>query len=118
MLNCRSGDAPETEVKMPLTGVGFWSVRRSSWYGMNATGSVLSGRHDAPSAVLVPPSWMFPFELTWIAVVAVRLYSETGNGAVTAVVQSSQWLPTSVVPGTIDAPVERVTAYACESAGE
>ncbi len=36
--------------------------------------------------------------------VYVAPYIEIGNGSGTLVVQSSQWLPMSVIPGTIDAP--------------
>ncbi len=32
-------------------------------------------------------------------------YTVTGNGKLTSVAQSSQWFPTSVVPGMIDWPV-------------
>ena len=53
-------------------------------------------------------SWRFPFDdtrpdaYTWP-------YRRNGKGNVIAVVQSSQWLPTSVSPGSSDAPVCVVT---------
>jgi hypothetical protein len=50
------------------------------------------------------PSWRFPFDDTDPAVNDWP-YTVTGNGNVTAVVQSSQWFPTSVVPGTTGWPV-------------
>jgi hypothetical protein len=47
---------------------------------------------------------MFPFDDTRPDVYGCP-YSRTGKGNATCVVQSSQWLPTSVVPGISDTPL-------------
>jgi hypothetical protein len=53
---------------------------------------------------------IIPFELIE-AVLALKSYNWKVNGKFTEVAQSSQWLPMSVVPGTIDAPVDVVTIW-------
>ena len=58
------------------------------------------GRHGFEKAVLAPPNWTDPFDDTLTDEYAVPK-NVTGNGSVTAVVQSSQWLPVSVTPGTL-----------------
>src|SRR5688572_634646 len=68
-----------------------------------------------PEALLLR-NCRLPLELT-LAVVNVWSYSRTGNGKAIAVVQSSQWLPVSVMPGMITEPVEDTTLY-CPPVGQ
>ena len=62
-------------------------------------------------AELLLVNWMLPLELT-LAVVndaPDNPYNWKPKGKVIPVVQSSQWLPMSCVPGTIEAPVDWYT---------
>jgi hypothetical protein len=49
-------------------------------------------------------NWALPLDERFTAV-NVWSYSVKGNGSDTVVTQSSQWLPMSVVPGTIPPPI-------------
>src|SRR4051795_6320428 len=51
-----------------------------------------------------------PFEPALATLYGVP-YTVTGNGSVTLVIQSSQWLPMSLVPGIIVAPVLGKRSY-------
>src|SRR5215475_584869 len=103
ITNWRFGGLPVTAVKIPSL---VSSVRRSSWYGISARSRPLIGKDVQPDEK--PPfevvSWRLPLELTY-PLVYESPYTDTGNGKVTGVAQSSQWLPASVTPGTIVWPV-------------
>jgi hypothetical protein len=58
-----------------------------------------TGKQALPKAKSVVLNWILPFELS-VALVKVPSYKFTAKGSVIGTEQSSQWLPTSVVPGT------------------
>ena len=68
------------------------------------------GKQAFVNAVLALLNCKLPFELAFTAE-NVCLYNETGNGKTMLVTKSSAWLPISVVPGTIETPVEVVKTY-------
>src|SRR5215471_17108320 len=108
MWNCRLGAVPVVEVKMPqpvgkapqplpaLTWKVAWSVQNGkmvkSWPAQGKQVEV-----NWESAVT---NCAVPLE-SRATMLVVLPYNVTGNGRVTGVTQSSQWLPMSVVPGTI-----------------
>lgn len=97
---------PTTDVKTPhppgneVQPVPTWSVLWSSQYGEIDRPSRGAGKQTLASDELAVVNCKLPLELTF-AVVKVWPYTVIGKGSVIAVVQSSQWLPVSVVPGTI-----------------
>jgi hypothetical protein len=104
MTNWRLGGDPIVAVKTPPP---VSSVRRSPRYGMNARSRPLIAS-GIQALIGEPPfevrNWMLPLELTY-ALEYGAPYTGTENGSDTSDVQSSQWFPMSVVPGTIDWPV-------------
>src|SRR5881396_2432969 len=90
------------------------SVRKSPWNGRIDRSILASGNgQDVPNGEALPTKSKLPLELPWITVPAgyVVPKSVTANGRVIGDGQSSQWLPISVVPGTMTAPVEVVVRY-------
>src|SRR5437588_4297759 len=81
----------------------------SSQCGMMAYPSAWEGRHSLPLSGALPLNCKSPFELTFTSVKFLS-YRRYVNGSVTEVVQSSQWLPISTVPGTI-VPVACTRTY-------
>src|SRR5215472_12237560 len=117
MWNCRLGAVPVVEVKIPQpvgkaeqplppdSCVVPWSVQNGkmvkSW---PAQGKQVEANWESPET-----NCAVPLE-SRATMLVVLPYNVTGNGRVTGTTQSSQWLPMSVVPGTM-ASVPRVMTY-------
>src|SRR5437868_10778961 len=97
----RFGAVPLVDVKMPCP-VPF--VNRSSQLGMIALLKLAYGRQTLLYWLLLVVNCILPFELT-LAVLNTCPYSRTAKGRLIVVTPSSVWLPMSLVPGTIAAPV-------------
>src|SRR5690242_11594031 len=106
MLKTLEGAVPVIDVNMPSPAP---VASKSSHRAMNVVPYPTAGRQltSYPNPLLL--NWMLPFELSEALVYGVP-YTVTAKGKVIAVTHSSQWLPTSVVPGTIEAPVVEETA--------
>src|SRR5215471_12442998 len=108
MWNCRLGAVPVVEVKMPqpvgkapqplpaLTWKVAWSVQN----GKMVKSWLAQGKQVEVNWESAVTNWAVPLE-SKATMLVVLPYNVTGNGRVTGVTQSSQWLPMSVVPGTI-----------------
>jgi len=108
MWNCRLGAVPVVEVKIPQpvgkaehpvppkNGIVSWSAQngkmvKSGWPRGKQTEVNWDTAVENSAVPLESKATMF----------VVLPYNVTGNGRVTGVTQSSQWLPMSVVPRTI-----------------
>src|SRR3954453_14326348 len=104
MLNTRFGALPDTDVRMPHPLVNAEQpvcvlVSRSSCCPKIALLKFAFGRQEPRLAALLE-NCRLPFEPTFAVVngCPYRLYVK---GSAIPVVQSSQWLPVSVVPATM-----------------
>ena len=108
MWNCRLGAVPVVEVKIPQpvgkaeqpVPADTCVVSTSAQNGKMVKSWLAQGRHTVVNWESAVTNWALPSE-DRVTVLKVLPYNVTGNGRVTGVTQSSQWLPISVVPGTI-----------------